>query len=69
MCNPGWRRRFLRLGLAAVPALVLGGCGLSDQQLTTILQSTIQSALTTAVNTFISTFISLPALLLQQAST
>jgi hypothetical protein len=57
------------LGLAAVPALVLGGCGLSDQQLTTILQSTIQSALTTAVNTFISTFISLPALLLQQAST
>ena len=47
------RGRFLRLWVSTGVLLQLGGCGLSDQQLTGILSSVITTGLSQLVNTFI----------------
>lgn len=48
-----WRRRAL-LWTAGVSLYTLGGCGLSDAQLTGILQSAVSTGLNTLVSTGIS---------------
>lgn len=47
------RSRLYRIALPAGGLLALGGCGLSDQQLTGILTSVVTSGLTTLMNTFL----------------
>ncbi len=48
-----WRGRLHRVFVPAGGLLLLGGCGLSDQQLTGILTSVITSGLTTLTNTLL----------------
>lgn len=58
MKNWFWRVRYLSLTLTSGGLLALGGCGLSDQQLTTIWQSVIQSGLNALVGNVINTLVS-----------
>ncbi len=47
------RSRLHRILIPSGGLLLLGGCGLSDQQLTGILTSVITSGLTTLMNAFV----------------
>jgi hypothetical protein len=51
--------RLLRLCIPGGALLALGQCGLSDQQLTSILQSVVSTGLTTFVTQLISTMFTL----------
>lgn len=53
MKNWNWRSRLHRIVIPAGGLLALGGCGLSDQQLTGILTSVVTSGLTTLMNTLL----------------
>jgi hypothetical protein len=46
-----WRTRSYVLALSGGGLLVLGGCGLTDQQLASVWESVISSALSTIVST------------------
>ncbi len=48
-----WRSRLHRILIPSGGLLLLGGCGLNDQQLTGILTSVITSGLTTLTNTLL----------------
>jgi hypothetical protein len=50
-----WRVRFYGLTLASGSLFLLGGCGLSDQQLASIWQSVITAGLQTIVSNAITT--------------
>lgn len=45
-----WQARTFVLALGGVSWLVLGGCGLTDQQMASIWESVISSALSTIVS-------------------
>lgn len=47
------RGRLVRILVPGSSVLLLGGCGLSDQQVTGIISSVITSGLSTLVNTII----------------
>ena len=53
MKNWNSRGRFYRVFVPASGLLALGGCSLSDQQLTGILSTVITSGLSTLVNTLL----------------
>ncbi|MBU0639881.1 MAG: hypothetical protein KKB50_13515 [Planctomycetes bacterium] len=53
-----WRGRMVRIWLASGTVLLLGGCGLSDQQLTSILQSVVATGLSTLVTSILSGLLS-----------
>jgi hypothetical protein len=53
MKKSNMRGLFLRVLVPGSGLLALGGCGLSDQQLTGILSTVISSGLTTFVNALI----------------
>ncbi len=44
-----WRARYYALAFSGGSLFLLGGCGLSDQQLASIWQSVLQTALTTII--------------------
>lgn len=48
-------KRLLRVWVPGSSLLLLGGCGLSDAQLASILQSVVQTGLTTLVTQIITT--------------
>ncbi len=50
-----WRIRFYGLALTSGSLFLLGGCGLSDQQLASIWQSVITAGLQTIVSNAITT--------------
>lgn len=57
--NNGFRRvRYLSLTLTAGGLLAFGGCGLSDQQLTSIWQSILQTGLNTVISNIITAALS-----------
>lgn len=55
------RARYYGLLLAASSLYVLGGCGLSDQQLSQVWQSVISAGLTTIVNNILQTSVPVTA--------
>lgn len=53
------RMRYISLVLATSGLFMLNGCGLSDRQVSSIMQSVIQTGLNAMVSNFISTVFSL----------
>lgn len=49
MKNAVWRGRFAMLGLACCSILTMGGCGLSDQQLSSIWSQVLTAGLSTII--------------------
>ena len=54
MKNAVWRGRFAVLCLACSSVLTMGGCGLSDQQLSTIWSQVLTAGLSTIVQSGLS---------------
>ena len=55
MKNAVWRGRIVMFGIACMTLLTAGGCsGLSDRQLSSVLQQTVTTALSTLVQSVLS---------------
>lgn len=59
--NSFWSTRFARIMIPGGSLLLLGDCGLSDQQLTSVAQSVLTTGLTTFVTQAISALFSVGA--------
>ena len=58
MKNAMWRGRLMMLCLGCMTLMTAGGCtGLSDRQLSQILQSTVTTGLSTILSTAVSTLL------------